>query len=200
MYGLKLLIEHFPQADYYFLADQDTVVMPNNFRRMLFLLENHILPSHADLYVGHKNAAEKGIPPFIMTGGGALLRGGTLRKLQGSLETLSERSLRGDLCWYHLDWVLGKSLKEKGVRATAHEAFQQYSDRGGCSNMSVSCHPVRLEAAQQRMIQELSIVMPDKLNSSWAAPCPDRLYSNPNMVGMCRRHRLKNWEHKHVQK
>ena len=65
---------------------------------------------------------------LVMTGGGALVRGSTLRRLvqSGRLEQCVGY-MKKDWCWWHADWVLAECFHGIGVQAEAHPAFQQFS-------------------------------------------------------------------------
>ena len=122
------------------------------------LLEHRILQPHEDLYTGHLVSAyqlrnvlhlvaranmdsQLKLEPYIATGGGGLLRGSTLRRLQasGTLDTYITRQTKGNLRWSVLDWTLGRAMAAIQVTPRKHAAFQQVG-RLGCGASMVSCH------------------------------------------------------------
>merc|ERR1711971_535877 len=94
---------------------------------------------------------------FIMSGGGVLLRGSTLRRLQSSgvLSKCIQRVHNGTWCYHHLDWVLAECLRDIGVMPSGHEAFQQMVDKCNscCNPPRVSCHPVSLQSELVRLLK-----------------------------------------------
>jgi len=146
MVGLQQLLENFPEADYYFLSDADTMIFSGRLRAMLAILEYGILSASEDLYMGHGFGGEPGIPKFIMSGGGVLVRGRTLRRLSntGQLQECAKRHLTGDWCWHHLDWVMAECLLEIEVEPSGHPGFQQFVNvcPECCNEKTISCHPV----------------------------------------------------------
>ena len=118
------------------------------------LLEHRILQPHEDLYTGHLVSAYQAahstswhpdsqlkLEPYIATGGGGLLRGSTLRRLQasGTLDTYITRQTKGNLRWSVLDWTLGLAMAAIHVTPRKHAAFEQFG-RLGCGASRVSCH------------------------------------------------------------
>jgi len=122
------------------------MIFSHRLRAMLAHLEYGILGPSDDLYMGHGYAGEPQVPKFIMSGGGVLLRGRTLRRLKSSglLQRCAKKHLRGDWCWHHLDWVLGECLLEIGVQPVGHPSFQQFINvcPRCCDEKSIACHPV----------------------------------------------------------
>ena len=105
--GVQRLVSTIPDADFYLLLDADTQVFPRAMGLLLVLLEQRILQPHEDLYAGHLMhpafvSLHPDYPlklqPFIGTGGGALLRGRTLRRLNasGTLDAFITRQTEGD--------------------------------------------------------------------------------------------------------
>jgi len=146
MPGLHKLLLMFPEADYYFLSDADTMIFSSRLRAMLAHLEYGILGPSDDLYMGHGYGYEPQVPKFIMSGGGVLLRGRTLRRLKssGRLRKCAKKHLQGDWCWHHLDWALAECLLEIGVQPVGHPSFQQFINMCPtcCNEKSIACHPV----------------------------------------------------------
>jgi len=146
MPGLQNLLHMFPEADYYFLSDADTMIFSNRLRAMLAHLEYGILGPSEDLYMGHGYGGEPQVPKFIMSGGGVLIRGRTLRRLKSSglLQKCAKRHLEGEWCWHHLDWALAECLLELGVHPVGHASFQQFVNvcHTCCDEKSIACHPV----------------------------------------------------------
>jgi len=149
MRSIEALISNHPHADYYMLVDADTFVFPSKLHALLAMLESETLDPDDDLYMGHAISPLQGaseVPAFIMTGGGALLRGRTLRKLRdfNVLDQCAKNQLHSR-CWWHCDWVLGDCLSKVGVKPVGHTGFQQFVDRSpaACNSDSIACHPVR---------------------------------------------------------
>ena len=91
------------------------------------LLEHRILQPQEDLYTGHlmhpafvslHHSSRQKLVPFIGTGGGALLRGSTLRRFRasGTLGSFIARQAEGDLRWSALDWTFGLGAPSCGPR------------------------------------------------------------------------------------
>eukprot|EP00931_Biecheleriopsis_adriatica_P116728 TRINITY_DN92338_c0_g1_i1.p1 TRINITY_DN92338_c0_g1~~TRINITY_DN92338_c0_g1_i1.p1 ORF type:complete len:634 (+),score=81.76 TRINITY_DN92338_c0_g1_i1:91-1992(+) len=158
--SLESLLEKHPDGDYYFLADADTLVFPRNLHTLVAYLEDEVLDKDDDLYMGHGlwfhpfNADF--LSPFIMSGGGVLVRGRTLRLLNstGSLHACATAALSLQ-CWHHCDWTLASCMARIGVKATGHTGFQQFVDKcpGCCTDDSIACHPVRDMKAQVSMLE-----------------------------------------------
>ena len=128
------------------------------------MLERRILEPREDLYTGHlmhpafvslhrDTMAMLKLKLFIGTGGGALLRGSTLRRLQssGTLDAFIARQIEGDLRWSVLDWTLGLAMAAIDVTPRGHAVFQQFTGLygdptgvmvtpQGCHATWVSCH------------------------------------------------------------
>jgi len=153
--GVQRLVNTVPGADYYLLVDDDTQVFPRATGLLLTLLERRILQPHEDLYTGHLIHPEfvalhpespLKVKPFIGTGGGALLRGSTLRRLQvsGTLDAFITRQTEGDLRWSVLDWTFGLAMAAMNLTPRGHAAFQQFAGQHGvhkkCNASWVSCH------------------------------------------------------------
>merc|ERR1711884_64972 len=100
--SLLELVQRFPVADYYMLLHSDTVVFRGNLEILLRVLDREVLRDAEDLFMGHGRLLSKELGPFIMAGGGVLLRGLTLRRLvaDGLLSQCAERQLQGDWCWH----------------------------------------------------------------------------------------------------
>lgn len=190
--GLAHLLSTQPHARWYFLADADTLVFPDALHRMVDLLDANILDPAEDAYLGH--GAYTSFIRFIMSGGGALIRGQSLRRMNatGTLLQCRVRQQKGAWCLHHLDWVVGECLREVGVEPTGHDAFQQMIDvcapeqakRGlsgfdtpadCCRPPRVACHPVKDPSLQQRLLKEHEEHFrssPASYSVSWAMPCP----------------------------
>eukprot|EP00927_Polykrikos_kofoidii_P028503 TRINITY_DN24877_c0_g1_i1.p1 TRINITY_DN24877_c0_g1~~TRINITY_DN24877_c0_g1_i1.p1 ORF type:complete len:290 (+),score=33.33 TRINITY_DN24877_c0_g1_i1:149-1018(+) len=143
-------------------------------------LEHVVLNADDDLYLGHGfRNHNNSVPAFVMTGGGALLRGTTLRRLVqgGHLQRCIDR-VKTDWCWHHLDWSLSECLLDIGVTPRGSPAFQQFLGlcRTCCrDNRRVSCHPVKDMGRQRLMVGEhqsvASMVALGARDRSWAHPC-----------------------------
>ena len=136
--GVARLLEEAGSADFYLLLDADTQVFPQALARLLTLLQHKVLQPDEDLYTGHliapwwiklHQSSTLPVVPFIGTGGGCLLRGRTLRRLQssGELARFRARQTSGDLRWAALDWTLGMALSSIDVPARGHPTFQQFA-------------------------------------------------------------------------
>jgi len=174
------LTRTYPSADYYMLADQDTMVFRAELARLLNLLEHEVLHPSEDLYTGHycfEYVPVVALPvflPFICTGGGVLLRGHTLRRAirEGSFEKVIEQQRTGNRCYWHADWVLGVALQMSGVQPKGHSAFQQFVyalPANACGNVSVACHKFD-RTVQEGMVRSHRVSGP-ALTPEWAAPC-----------------------------
>jgi len=172
----RLTIQH-PSANWYFLADADTVVFPHVLQSMMRLLDL-VLVDTEDLYMGH--GRDLAIGRFIMSGGGVLLRGRTLRRLAGSrkLRDCGRRHLNGTWCWRHLDWVIADCLREVDIHPRGHPAFQQFATKcsGCCRSDSVACHPYKVKADQEKVVEKHSSADTSQLTADWAMPCNGEEY------------------------
>mmetsp|Transcript_14276 Transcript_14276/g.50115 ORF Transcript_14276/g.50115 Transcript_14276/m.50115 type:complete len:701 (+) Transcript_14276:88-2190(+) len=193
--GLEQLPKHYPNADFYFLADVDTAVFRESLAALMSLLQHEVLGPSEDAYMGHGyDLSGNGIGKIIMSGGGVLLRGRTLRKLgeTGMLRWCIEESLRGAWCWHHLDWVIAECLLKINVTAQGHPAFQQNSCHMHGDAGAVSCHPAKRRKVQYQLLKvhrqrfQLGKL---RLNASWARPCMgyDWRY---DLQSLCRRQAL----------
>lgn len=170
MEGLQRLVEMMPNADWYFLADADTVVFPHILLSVLGHLEQ-ALEEHDDLYMGH--ASDLGYGRYVMSGGGVVLRGQTLRRLQAVLPECSDMQL-DEWCYHHLDWVVASCLRKIGVLARGHLGFQQ--NVGSCIRCCenpplVSCHPYKDLEERGRVAKKF--IGYDKVTYRWSLPCND---------------------------
>lgn len=177
MHALDNLAKSHSDKQYYFLADADTVVFPEALHAMVRLLEHEVLGPSDDLYMGH--GRDLSIGRFVMSGGGVLLRGRTLRRaaFSGTLQSCAREHINGSWCWRHLDWVLADCMRKLDVAAQGHEAFQQMVHKCACCQPpAVACHPVK-ELGQQRSLgAEHRFFEVSRLTAAWAAPCQDRSY------------------------
>jgi len=179
MAALERLLQRFPASPWYLLADRDTAVFPSILQAMVDVLDAQVLSADEDLYMGHGRILAIG--RFIMSGGGVLLRGLTLRRLSesGKLASCQERHAEGDWCWRHLDWVLADCLRETGVVARGHEAFQQFISKCGeecCKLPSVACHPLKNESDVRRQMAKQLSFDATTVTADWASPCDDHRY------------------------
>lgn len=198
-----------PNADYYMIVDWDTIVFPEALAVLLRRLDEEVLSPSEDLYMGHgvrlteRGPPEHGIGNFIMSGGGVLLRGRTLRRLvdSGTLAECAWRQRSGPWCWHHLDWVLGECLREIGVPARGHVGFQQYAHKcvkSGvhihqcCSlTFAVACHSVDKMGIEPKDLLEFhrksfELSGGKLLDTEWATPCKDALFWwNGTQVSRC---------------
>lgn len=149
--GLMHLVHVAPNAKWYMTSDDDTIVFPRSFGMLIRTLDAR-LGATEDLYTGHMmhrqiHRDEKlALGDFIATGGGALVRGITLRKLynDGVLIRLSKSAQHGELRFVALDQALGYAMNEAGIRGRGHTAFQQFLGVGGCDPQKhVACHPFK---------------------------------------------------------
>lgn len=175
--GLEQLPKHYPKADFYFLADVDTLVFRESLAALMSLLHHEVLGPSEDVYMGHGyDLSGNGIGKIVMSGGGVLLRGRTLRKLgaTGMLRWCMEESLRGSWCWHHLDWAIAECLLKINVTAQGHPAFQQNSCHMHGDAGAVSCHPAKRRKVQKELLKvhrqrfDLGKL---RLSASWARPC-----------------------------
>eukprot|EP00747_Dinoflagellata_sp_TGD_P141254 gnl/TRDRNA2_/TRDRNA2_176103_c0_seq27.p1 gnl/TRDRNA2_/TRDRNA2_176103_c0~~gnl/TRDRNA2_/TRDRNA2_176103_c0_seq27.p1 ORF type:complete len:335 (+),score=16.12 gnl/TRDRNA2_/TRDRNA2_176103_c0_seq27:27-1007(+) len=199
--GLAQLVAQFPQSDYYFLADTDTVVFRKRLRSMLLALSRNASKPRDDIFMGHawtlpgEFGTGKDLK-FVMTGGGVLLSGNALRRLNntGKLDECSEQSLYGAHCWYHYDWALTTCLSSVGILPQGHEAFQQSPQakwRKVCDETAVACHPVKHVEDQRQVIRAHNHFDQEFAYDS-AQPCPDDKYEWRTWVKRtCRRGRGK---------
>ena len=157
--GIKHMLSRFAHASFYLLVDADTKVSIEAAHDKVDHLRAS-LPAEADVYRG--DIAEMPVRPlpsstasFVMTGGGALLRGTTLRRLNssGAMARCSAEQWHGMFYWWHLDWVLAECLAQIHVTAVGDPDFRQQSSpgsgRGGCKvgrGASVTCHGVATAA------------------------------------------------------
>jgi len=181
--GVQELLEKFPDVEYYFFADVDTVVFRESLTTLIQLLEYEVLKEGEDLYAGQgltlDHAGDPTLGKFIMSGGGLVVRGLTLQKLlkNGTLDKCIE-AMRGPWCYHHADWVLGECLATVRVQPTGHKAFHQYDCDDYTSETMVACHPVKRRTVQRRMLQNRSETNSrtpwrrrPRLGKSWARPC-----------------------------
>merc|ERR1719330_415396 len=177
---------------YYFLADADTVVFPETLNALLRLLEHEVLSQSDDLYMGH--GRDLSIGRFVMSGGGVLVRGRTLRRAAfgGTLQGCSREHLNGSWCWRHLDWVLADCMRKVEVKARGHPAFQQFANKCECCKPpAVACHPFKDMAKQRSLIAEHRRFEVSRLSAAWASPCPDGSYRwSQSRQSICERPKL----------
>merc|ERR1712151_1129934 len=110
------LVEAAPTADWYFLQEGDTMVFPVSFGQLL----NKLTPQRMDdLFMGHATEADQMVNRFVQAGGGVLILGQTLRRLntKGNMPFCLERSIHGEWCWHHMDWVLADCMRAIGIEA-----------------------------------------------------------------------------------
>lgn len=176
--GLARLMNEFPDKDYYFLADSDTLVFPEVLDSMMTLLENDVLSKDEDLYMGDVHCYLEPCHgtscncknPFVASGGGVLVRGKTMRKLQasGHLGSCATKAFK-EWCWHHLDWAINECMSEMGVQARFHKSFQQFSGPWQCPKGAVACHPVKTQNQRERIWAQRSHETLS-LNAAWARP------------------------------
>lgn len=187
--ALSMLLQQYPSKDYYFLADANTAIFTTALHAMMRYLDNEVLRPTDDLFMGHgmdisRHGPELGFRYFIMSGGGVLVRGLTLRRLAAS-DTLSEcieRVYNGTWCWHHLDWIIAECLAEINVWPQGHPSFQQHTNFCTeypepwrcCHEAAVSCHPVEegepMRELERRHENYLKVNM-HTLSAGWATPC-----------------------------
>jgi len=182
MVAVEKLMQHFPLVDYYFLASASAVVFRDSLEALLRLLDTEVLQKDEDLFMGHGfDLLQSKIARIILSDGGILIRGHTLRRLAntGHLSWCIEKSLHSCWCWHHLDWVLAECFARIGVLARGHPAFQQHTCKDSSSPRLVACSPKvggsngvnanvqkLLAAHRSNLIKDAS-----ELDKSWAAPC-----------------------------
>lgn len=175
--GLKGMLMTFPTVDFYFLADTDTAVFRESLDVMMHLLQTSVLSAADDLYMGHGyDLSSSNVGRIIMSGGGVLVRGHTLRRLASSGVLLGciEESLSGLWCYHHLDWTVAECLARIKVTASGHPAFQQNTCNEHYRAEVVACHPAKHRRVQQAMIEAHAAnfaANKDKLDATWAFPC-----------------------------
>ena len=146
--GVARLVQTAPNASWYLTLDTDTLIFPRPLAKLLELLERQLAPAE-DLYTGHLHItllsdtdplASK-IRPFIATGGGALIRGRTLRKLRDNfvLDRFTREQGHGELRWAALDWVLGAALLAVGVQPRGRESTPRRLLPGTCCLLPAAC-------------------------------------------------------------
>lgn len=156
--GVHKLLHAYPVVDYYFLVDGDTVVFRKSLKMLVRALAN-VLESSDDLYMGDVTPSwysnQTNSLPFVMTGGGALVRGHTLRRLasSGRLDACAGKHRSGENCWQPLDWVLGACLHSIGVLPQKHHAFQQFANEVGCGPDAVACHSYKTQKDQLKLLE-----------------------------------------------
>eukprot|EP00927_Polykrikos_kofoidii_P054224 TRINITY_DN4867_c0_g2_i1.p1 TRINITY_DN4867_c0_g2~~TRINITY_DN4867_c0_g2_i1.p1 ORF type:complete len:285 (-),score=54.14 TRINITY_DN4867_c0_g2_i1:153-1007(-) len=170
MDGLTALLRAHPSKDWYVLVDLDTVIFRTPLMTMIKVL-NNTLAADEDVYMGHFIKL-KGVGHFVMSGGGVLIRGTTLRKLAPHFHTCGLKQ-KADWCWHHSDWALGECFRSIGIKGRGHQAFQQFVDhcKSCCGRRSVGCHPVepsQQDALLKKHQRELNL---DRLSVAWAQPC-----------------------------
>eukprot|EP00747_Dinoflagellata_sp_TGD_P141268 gnl/TRDRNA2_/TRDRNA2_176103_c0_seq7.p1 gnl/TRDRNA2_/TRDRNA2_176103_c0~~gnl/TRDRNA2_/TRDRNA2_176103_c0_seq7.p1 ORF type:complete len:295 (+),score=7.39 gnl/TRDRNA2_/TRDRNA2_176103_c0_seq7:62-946(+) len=181
MSGLATFFSRFPQSDYYFLVDADTVVFRKRLQSMLSFLTLNGTKPRDDIFMGHSFLEPSIQLRMVQSGGGVLLSGNALRRLvnTGQLNECANQSLHGAYCWYHLDWTLGASLSTIGVLPHGHQAFQQFKDFGGCDETAVACHPVK-DIVDQRDLIVAREHFDHEFDYDSAQPCPDQNYEWTN--------------------
>jgi len=207
LYGLSQFLAIHPDKDYYFLADANTAIFPLALRAMMQYLDFQVLKPTDDLYMGHgfnlKNMGpELPFQKFIMSGGGVLLRGLTLRRLAatGVLEECAEEVYNGTWCYHHLDWFIGECLSKIGVYPQGHPAFQQHigfckeypPPWHCCHEAAVACHPVEEGLEMLNMIRMHTNYLARNLHTlsaAWATPCKDEnfewMWRHWGVVSIC---------------
>jgi len=177
MEALDTLAKTHSDKHYYFLADADTVVFPEALQAMVNLLEHAVLEPADDLYMGH--GRDLSVGRFIMSGGGVLIRGRTLRRAAfgGTLQHCAREHVNGSWCWRHLDWVLADCLRLIDVPAHGHEGFNQFINKCDCCKPpAVACHPVKDKERQRALSARHKRYEVSQLKAAWAQPCPDNAY------------------------
>lgn len=180
--GLEELVNKFPHADFYLTVDADTMVFPDALN---FMLQNIRLEEAQDLFMGDVTEFLLFVGRFILTGGGALMRGLTLRRLvdDGHLNDCQNK-VRNDWCWDHLDWMLAKCFRLMNVVPRGHEGFNQW---GNCELPVVTCHKVKSVEDQKKLLKQHEDFGSGSFNVSWAQPCPDEVYDFSNS-NKCKSH------------
>lgn len=192
-YALQELLRKYPDKDYYFTADADTVVFPLTLHTMTWFLDRTILQAGEDLYMGHSHVNDGSRSRFVLTAGGVLLRGQTLRNLalKGALSECAREHSIGMTCWWQRDWALAACLRRIGVQPRGHEAFQQNlvaCPRRCCQWPVVACHPMQDLDQQERVVEAFSSKSHAELHPDWAKPCKDTEYSwNNDRRSICNR-------------
>eukprot|EP00932_Pfiesteria_piscicida_P004175 SRR837773.14079.p1 GENE.SRR837773.14079~~SRR837773.14079.p1 ORF type:complete len:333 (-),score=65.12 SRR837773.14079:30-941(-) len=184
--AVQALLASHPTAQWYFFADEDTLVFPQVLHKMLSVLDDVLAPGEP-VYMGHSGYIGE-LVRFVMSGGGVLVRGETLRSMTGgnTLQWCIER-IKDSWCWHHLDWALAMCLREVGVFPRGHQGMQQMIDvcaASGkidpalcCAPPKVSCHPVPAGEREWmlRSHQAWFVANEERLTTTWARPC---LYSD----------------------
>jgi len=198
--GLKRLLAAFPGSDWYLLADADTLVFPHALRVLLVALD-YLLSATEELFTGHIQLTPvKHSTAYIGSGGGCLIRGGTLRRLNSSgvLSSFMARQRAGDLRWQPLDWTLAEAMNSIGIKPRGHAAFQHMSPDNWprdswCDTSRVACHLEKASKQEAEAILGLQSSMglaawAAKTESAvwkWAQPCRLGTYSRDWRISEC---------------
>eukprot|EP00316_Scyphosphaera_apsteinii_P020973 CAMPEP_0119308088 /NCGR_PEP_ID=MMETSP1333-20130426/8398_1 /TAXON_ID=418940 /ORGANISM="Scyphosphaera apsteinii, Strain RCC1455" /LENGTH=346 /DNA_ID=CAMNT_0007311783 /DNA_START=28 /DNA_END=1069 /DNA_ORIENTATION=- len=188
--GLKRLLAAFPGSDWYLLADADTLVFPHALRVLLVALD-YLLSATEELFTGHIQLTPvKHSTAYIGSGGGCLIRGGTLRRLNSSgvLGSFMARQRAGDLRWQPLDWTLAEAMNSIGIKPRGHAAFQHMSPDNWprdswCDTSRVACH---LEKASKQEAEAILGLQSSMGLAAWAAKPESAAGNGRNLVALGR--------------
>lgn len=174
--GLMKFFDEFPSANWYFLSDADTVVFSSVVARAVKILDLN-LGTNEDLYMGH--ARHLNVSHFVMSGGGVLIRGNTMRRIRPYLPLCGINQF-GPWCYHHLDWVLGNCLRKINVNASGHPGFAQFDNwcNGHCclDPPMYACHPFVNRQKMEKQIKKHQDFLVKDLSINWAKRCPDDQY------------------------
>jgi len=180
--GLRDMLAQSPNASFYMLVDEDTVVFRKPLDRLVSLLDHDILSPEEHLYLGHlyhePTDKFKGLPIFAMSGGGVLIRGSTMHRALQNLRRMAHKQNGGTHCWWHCDWALAEAFRQSGVSATNFQGFQQFAThkKGSCRpERDVACHTVKGRRNQAKMIAEHNQAYLERdllkdMDVGWATP------------------------------
>ena len=194
--GMISLVRVSPSANWYLTIDADTLIFPSLMLRLLNLLEQQLKPDE-DLYAGHLHLpllhrsdplADNMSGAFVATGGGAIMRGFTLRKLDNNMQLtrFSQQQQHGELRWAALDWVLGMAFREAGVQPRGHAAFQQHAADSCQPPQHVSCHGVHPDRAPLlKRLAASPMNLSENSERRWARPCEIGSFPRDWRVSSC---------------
>jgi hypothetical protein len=172
------VVQQFPNADYYFLADSDTLIFTVQLQRLVDILDHDILKPQDDLYMGHvweANIYDEHVSKFdiIMSGSGVVVRGRTLRRAvqEGVVKRVHAQMTKDKLVHWHADWAVAECMRLIGVQPLAHEGFQQFANEQGCPLLAVACHKYNNQIQRQIINSRRPLFSVSIQDVDWAAPC-----------------------------